>query len=166
MPLTGVCWQAEHVWVCVSAELRNDSDGNAICVCSCHCRASRCHWAGPRLMPRLQTQLTGWESSRFLYSHVFKYLSTCSPLGAPCGISSLVLQGRDPVEAWETLRRWVQKNQLAFPHWLLLFASHGPVQQRHVCSRFPTRIMDALFENASENDQFHDHWSPAWSRSP
>lgn len=62
-------------------------------------------------MPRLQTQLTGWESSCFRYSHVFKYSSACSPLSAPCGISSIVLQGRGPVETWETLRGWVKKKK-------------------------------------------------------
>lgn len=145
--LTG--W-SERARVCVPAKLRNYSDGNAICVCWCHCRATRCHWAGPRLMPRLQTQLTGWESSRFLYSHVFKYLSARSPLGAPCGISSLVLQGRDPVEAWETLRRWVKKKTCLSPLVAALCIARARRTKRR--SRFPARIMDALFENAFEND--------------
>lgn len=97
MPLTGGCWRAD-----LSA-----------CAYLCHCWTTRCHWAGPGLMPRLQTQLTGWESSHFRYSHVFKYSSACSPLSAPCGISSLVRQGRGPVETWETLRGWVKK--MCFP---------------------------------------------------
>lgn len=68
-------------------------------------------------MPRLRTQLTGWESSRFCHSHILRYLTVRSPLSASHGISSLALQGQGPVETSETLRRWVKW----FPHWSMLF---------------------------------------------
>lgn len=55
-------------------------------------------------MPRLQTQLTGLESSRFRRSHILKYLPVHSPLSALRGISSLVPRGQGPVEAAGTLR--------------------------------------------------------------
>lgn len=152
MPMTGVCWRADlSMCLCVSVcvcKATTQTEMLYVCVCPCHCWATRCHWAGPRLMPWLQTQLTGWESSRFRYSHVFKYSSACSPLSAPCGISSLVLQGRGPVETWETLRGWVKK--MSPPHPLLVAALciARPLRtegHKCICSRFPTSVREVFF---------------------
>lgn len=88
------------------------AEGVYVSVCVCvHVIAgvTRCHWAG-RLMPRHQTQLTGWESSCFLHSHVLKYLSERGPL--LCGISSLPLKDgprghfRDLEKMSQMIPRW------------------------------------------------------------
>lgn len=106
-----------------------------MCMCSCHCWVTRCHWAGPCLMPGLQTQLTGWESSRFRHSHILKYLSAHSPRCTVWHQQSCVTRTRP---CWD-LRDLEKMSQIFFPHWLLLSSVTQELYQPTVASKKKTK---------------------------